>query len=175
MTDNESFFTSQTCQALFRLKNISYIFTPVNHSTTNGQVERIHSTILEIANSISRQNATNTVDEIFNAVTQYNNTIYSVTKFRPSEIFFNSKKIDFDIVRKNIEKDQENVLKYHNKKRIHKTFQSGDIVFAKSDRRRKDKRAYIKHTVREDHKDTIITTKNKTIHKDNLRTQRIQK
>lgn len=173
MTDNESIFMSQTCKALCRLKNIIHVVTPVSHSTTNGQVERIHSTILEIANSISRQNATDTADEIFNAVTQYNNTIHSVTKFRPSEIFFNNANIDFDTVRKNIQQDQENVLKCHNKKRVHKTFQTGDIVFAKSDRRRKDKRAYLKYTVREDKKDTIVTTTGKTIHKDSLRTRHI--
>lgn len=158
---------------LIPTKNINYLKTPVSHSTTNGQVERIHSTILEIANSISRQNATDAVDEIFNAVTQYNNTIHSVTKFRPSEIFFNSAKIDFELVRKNIQQNQENVLKYHNKKRVHKTFQPGDVVFVKSDRRRKDKKAYMKYTVQMDQKDTIVTTTNKTIHKDNLRTQHI--
>ncbi|RYX80724.1 hypothetical protein EON73_05230 [bacterium] len=64
-------------------------------------------------------------------------------------------------------------LKYHNKSRTHKTFTPGDIVFMKSDRRRKDKRSYIKHTVQEDQRDTIVTTKGKIIHKDNLRNSSI--
>lgn len=98
MTDNDVIFTSQMIQALYRQKNINHVTTPVSHSTTNGQVERIHSTVLEIANSIAKQNATDTVDEIFYAVTQYNNTIHSVTKFRPNEVFFNNTNVDFNVV-----------------------------------------------------------------------------
>lgn len=43
----------------------------------------------------------------------------------------------------------------------------------KSDRRRKDKRGYKKYTVKEDKKDTIVTTTGKIIHKDSLRKQHI--
>lgn len=88
MTDNDAVFTSQMVEALCRQKNISHATTPVSHSTANGQVERIHSTVLEIANSFAKLNSTDTVDEIFHAVTQYNNTIHSVTKFKPNEVFF---------------------------------------------------------------------------------------
>lgn len=144
MTDNDVIFTSQTIECLYRRKNINHVTTPVSHSTTNGTVERIHSTILEIANTLAKQNVCDTVDEIFNAVTEYNRTIHSVTKFRPFDVFFNHTSIDFNIVKNNIQQNQEKILKSHNKKRIHKTFAPGDIVFMKSDRRRKDKRAYLK-------------------------------
>lgn len=93
MTDNDAIFTSQTIRSLFRQKNISFVNTPVGHSTTNGQVERIHSTILEMANSLARQNSCDTVDEIFNAVKQYNCTM----------VFFNLSNIDFNIVKNNIQ------------------------------------------------------------------------
>lgn len=106
--------------------------------------------------------------KIFNAVTQYNNTIHSVTKHKPHDIFFN-KNVDFSIIIDNIKKDQEKTLKYQNKNREHKTFKAGDIVFMKSDRRRKDKKSYKKHVVKQDHKDTIVTTTDKVIHKDSLR------
>lgn len=176
MTDNEAIFTAQTCEALFRQKNINHITTPVRHSNTNGQVERIHSTILEIANAISKQNSTETIDELFNAVTQYNNTIHSVTKFRPNEIFFNNTNvnINFNTIKNNLQLNQEKTLNHHNKKRTHKAFQPGDIVFMKSDRRCKDKKAYVKLIVQEDRKDTIVTTTGKIIHKDNLRNDVIQ-
>lgn len=173
MTDNELIFTSQMSQALFKQKNIKHITTPVSHSTTNGQVERIHSTILEIANVIARQNETETIDEIFNAVKEYNNTIHSVIKHKPIEVFFNKTNIDFDKIKQYLQTNQEKILKFHNKKRSHKIFQAGDIVFMKSDRRRKDKRSYKKYTVREDKNDTIITTTGKVIHKDSLRTKHI--
>lgn len=169
MTDNDAIFIAQTVQALYREKNITLTTTPVSHSTTNGQVERVHSTILEIANALAKQNETETVDEIFNAVTQYNNTIHSVTRFKPIEIFFNNPKIDFNAVKTNIQLNQEKTLNFHNKKRIHKTFKTGDIVFMKSDRRRKDKKAYKRFIVQEDQNDTIVTTTGKIIHKDSLR------
>ena len=134
MTDNDATFISQTVQSFYRQKNINFVTTPVSHSTTNGQVERIHSTVLEIANSLAKQNECDTVDELFNAVTQYNNTIHSVTKYKPIAIFFN-KGIDFNVVKNNLQLNQEKTLKYHNKNRVHKTYQAGDIVFMKSDRR----------------------------------------
>lgn len=167
-TDNEAIFTSQACRALYRQKNIDFYVTPIAHSTTNGQVERTHSTILEIANALAKQNSGETIDEIYNAVTQYNNTIHSVTKYRPHDIFFNQN-VDFSVIENNIKKDQENMLKYQNKNREHKTFKAGDIVFMKSDRRRKDKKSYKRHVVKEDHNDTIVTTAGKIIHKGSLR------
>lgn len=173
-TDNEAIFIAQTCRALYRRKNINHFITPVAHSTTNGQVERTHSTILEIANALAKQNSNETIDELFNAVSQYNDTIHSVTKFKPADIFFNRKAIDFGMVEKNIKLDQEKMLQFHNKKRIHKVFKAGDIVFMKSDRRRKDKRAYAKYIVKEDHKDTIVSTTGKIIHKDSLRNSFLQ-
>lgn len=77
--------------------------------------------------------------------------------------------MDFSIIENNIKKHQEKTLKYNNQKRVHKVFQTGDIVFMKSDRRRKDEKSYKKHVVQEDRNDTILTTKGKIIHKDNLR------
>lgn len=170
MTDNEAIFTSQTCQAVYRQRNINYFTTPVAHSTTNGQVERTHSTILEIANSIAKQNSSEAVDEVFNAVIQYNNTIHSVTKYKPNDVFFN-RNVDLSLVSKNLHLDQEKILTYHNKKRIHKVFKAGDIVFMKSDRRRKDKKSYSKYIVQEDRNDTVVTTTGKVIHKDSLRSK----
>lgn len=174
MTDNEAIFTSHMSQALFRQKNIDHITTPISHSTTNGQVERIHSTILEIANAIALQNSTNSDEEIFNAVTQYNNTIHSVTKYRPIAIFFNNGNTDFEVVRQNIRIHQEKTLTYHNKKRVHKTFNPGDTVFMKSDRRCKNKKSYTKYVVQEVYKDAILTTTGKLIHKDSLKNAFLQ-
>lgn len=134
MTDNNAVFTSQMVEVLCRQKNISHATTPVSHFTTNGQVERIHSTVLEIANSFAKLNTTDTVDEIFHAVTQYNNTIHSVTKFRPNEVFFNSANVDFNTVKNNIQLNQERTLNFHNKKSP-QTFSPGEVVFMKSDRR----------------------------------------
>lgn len=106
MTDNDIIFNSHMSRSLYERKNIVHVTTPVGHSTTNGQVERIHSTILEIANALAQQNSSETDEEIFNAVEQYNCTIHSITKFKPNEIFFN-RNMDFDLIKQNLQKCQE--------------------------------------------------------------------
>lgn len=40
---------------IFRAYKIKHFTKPIGHSTTNGQVERVHSTILEIARSLAEQ------------------------------------------------------------------------------------------------------------------------
>lgn len=65
--------------------------------------------------------------------------------------------------------NQKIILEYHNKKRENRKFEPNETIYVKSNRRRKDANAYVKHIVKEDLKNTILTTKNKIIHKDNIR------
>lgn len=92
-----------------------------------------------------------------------------MTKFRPSDVFFNRENVDCGTIFQNIRLNQEKTLEYHNKNRSHKVFKAGDVVFMKCDRRRKDKKSYKKYTVKEE--ETILTTSGKIIHKDNLRNE----
>lgn len=71
-----------------------------------------------------------------------------------------------------IRENQEKTLKYHNKKREDRKFEPNEIIYVKSNRRRKDANAYTKHIVKENLKDTVLTTKEKIIHKDNIRNNR---
>lgn len=75
MTDNENIFNSLSAKALYDRLEIEHVTTPLAHSTTNSQVERVHSTILEIANSLANENSCETLEQLFKSVKQYNNTI----------------------------------------------------------------------------------------------------
>lgn len=166
-TDNEALFTSQTVNSLLRDYGIAHYRTPIGHSTTNGQVERAHSTILELVRALAEQRSESITEVIFRAVREYNNSIHSVTKQKPSEIFHNSS--DFPNVRELIKKAQEQTLKFQNQNRTKKTFEPGEKIFVKTNRRNKTVPKYTKHTVKINKKNTVITSRNKEIHKDNIR------
>lgn len=123
--------------------------------------------MIEIIRCLSAQNKTNSSDEIFNATKEYNNTIHSITKEKPINVKQNPNK--YPEISDRILKNQKILLKYHNKNKVNRTFQPDEIIFVKSDRRRKDADAYKKHIVKEDLGDSIMTTRNKKFHKDDIR------
>lgn len=101
---------------------------------------------------------------------EYNETIHSVTGEKPIDVQQNPSK--YPNIFSKIQKNQEKTLNYHNKNRKNRAFSQGEIIFVKSNRRRKDASAYIKHCVEKDLGDSILTTKNKVFHKDSIRTNK---
>lgn len=83
LTDNESIFVSIVVKSLFEFYKIRHHTTPIGHSTTNGQIERVHSTILELARSLAEQQKERVSEVIYQSVREYNNTIHSVTGEKP--------------------------------------------------------------------------------------------
>lgn len=167
ITDNEAIFVSNSSRSVYDRYNINHVTTPIQHSTSNGQVERTHSTLIELTRCLAKQNNSTPGEEIFNAVIQYNNTIHSVTGEKPFEI--NQNPVKFLNISEKIRLNQENLLKYHNKNRHNKDFKPNEIIYVKNNRRRKDASPYTKHMVKENRGDTILTTKDKIYHKDNIR------
>lgn len=55
--DNESSFNSNVIEQRLRDLNIDIYKTPIHRSETNGQIERCHSTIREIARCIKKRNS----------------------------------------------------------------------------------------------------------------------
>lgn len=166
-TDNDSLFTSQIVNSLFESYQVAHHKTPIGHSTTNGQVERAHSTILELARALAEQQNEGIEEVVYRAVREYNNTIHSVTKQKPSELFLHSDK--YPEMGALLQKALDQMLLTHNKKRVRKTFEPGDIIYIKTDRRKKSVPRYSKHIVKTDNKETVTTTKNKIFHKDRIR------
>lgn len=172
MTDNENVFISNMAKAVCTRLHIQHTATPLNHSTTNTQGERLHSTLIEISTSLASENSTTPGEELFNAIRQYNSTIHSSTGLKPEVVFFNREK--YTEIKEILQNNQEKLLLYHNKGRRNITYKPGDIIYSKTDRRNKIAKRYNQHKVKEDRGDTILTTRGKIIHKDNIRKQATQ-
>lgn len=167
ITDNEAVLTSNASKIIYQKYKIAHITTPVQHSTSNGQVERTHSTLIELIRCLSLQNKSSSTEEISNAVKAYNETIHSVTGEKPTDVKQNP--TGFPNIRNRILAHQKATLEYRNKNRENRKFLPNEIIYVKTDRRRKDAQAYTKHVVKKDLGDSILTAKNKVYHKDNIR------
>lgn len=86
ITDNEAIFISNSSKALYEKYKIQLTLTPVQHSNTNGQVERAHNTLLEISRCLGEQYNSTHGQEIYNAIKDNNNTIHIVTKEKSIDI-----------------------------------------------------------------------------------------
>lgn len=167
MTDNDKIFESFMMKSLFRRLNIEQVFTPIRHSTSNSQDERFHRTLIEITRCLSEQHSVEFDEAIFDAVRGYNNSIHSVIQAKPINVFYHSE--NYPKIRELIESAQQSMLKFQNKNRKSKKFNSGDIIFVKNNRRDKRCSTHTRHVVKEDRGVTVVTDKNKIIHKDNIR------
>ena len=79
--DNEKSLNSETVRNLLHSYNIEIANSPPLHSTSNGQVERFHSTLSEIARCLNIDTQMeDTVELLLQATVEYNKTIHSVTK-----------------------------------------------------------------------------------------------
>lgn len=121
--------------------------SPVQHSTSNGEVERTHSTLIELIRCLSAQNGTTSSEEIFNAVKAYNETIHSVTGERPMDVKNNP--FNYPNISGKILRNQEASLAFHNRNRRNREFKVDEPIYVASNRRRKDASAYAPHVVLE--------------------------
>lgn len=89
VTDHETTFTSGQLRDF--LNNLGVAIEYASSSESNGQIERTHSTIIEIYNTNKTKfRDSNTITIIEAAVSLYNKSVHSTTKFTPNEIIFNS-------------------------------------------------------------------------------------
>lgn len=182
--DNESSFISPIVLNYVEGLGIKTYFAPPQRSEVNGTIERVHSTIIEMLRCIREEYPDFSIKELLNiTVDRYNNTVHSVIKKKPVDIFFgrterinyqnltNFKEVVNNDLRNEIARNQKIQLYRQNAKRQKpKTFNVGDVVFKKNKQiKGKDKPLFIKQTVQKDNKVTITTTDNKRIHKSHLK------
>lgn len=169
-TDNENIFISHSAKKIYYKLGIEHHVGPVHHSTSNGTVERGHSTLLEITRSLADQNKSSAEELIFKAVLEYNKTIHSVTKQKPIDVFFDRTK--YKHIKELIIQNQKKTLEYHNKNSKAKIFKPGDKIFATTKRRNKTAKKYQEYIVVEDLGATVKAERNHVrniLHKDNIR------
>lgn len=180
--DNEKALNSQTINFMLDDQlGIKVYKTPPHHSTSNGQVERFHSTLTEIMRCLKSENVHNSFHELLDrAVYEYNYSIHSTTERRPLEVFFGRRvSVDPSMFEKsrqdNIEKlkqKQQKDLEVHNKNRTpYKSFNIGDTIYVKINKRYGTKLSpkYKSEVVKENKNSTVITNSGRTIHKSQIR------
>lgn len=172
VTDNEPSLCSNVIQSLIRDHfGMSHHKVPAMHSTSNGQVERFHSTLAEISRAIKKDMQLTDLSEIIQlALIKYNNSIHSVTKARPIDLLWNisdSNKLNTEKLLLNAQKAQNN---YHNKKRVNRKFKKGQEIFVKRNKRCGNKLSnkYDRKNVQKD-LGTAVLVDGKEVHKDNIR------
>lgn len=170
--DNERSFNSETIRSILKNSfNVEIVNSPPLHSTSNGQVERFHSTLAEIARCLKiERKIDDTVELILQSTIEYNRTIHSVTNERPIDTIHSTPSEVREKIKERICNAQNRQLQYFNKSRYDKVYNVGDKVFVKNNRRLGNKMTplYEEATVEADMGTTVLI-KGRVVHKDNLR------
>ena len=189
--DNEPALKSAEIRGILEDLNIDVHFVPPNHSTSNGTVERFHSTLLEIYRCTKeelKEHQNLSKKELFKiSCTLYNNTVHFATKMKPREIFLalrdgEDRPLDMNKIienRNNLYDDvlatnkntKEKTVSYHNKNRSDPpTVTEEQIVYKKvQDIRKKTQEKFTPVTVTEDRGRTLIDHSGREIHKENIK------
>lgn len=184
VSDNESSFISPLIKDFLERLGVKIYLTPSQRSEVNGQVERLHSTLIEIYRCLRAEKPELSVQELmYVSVDRYNNTIHSVTGRRPSDIFFNRirtsdfnkllearSKINRDLrklIRKNV---KERNTRMNRKRFSPKKYKKGDVIYVRiKNIKSKNKAVYRKEIVDRDNKVTVRTASGKRIHKAHIK------
>lgn len=178
VVDNEKGFNSERCKQLYANYNIEIYKTPTSRSEVNGVVERFHSTLTELYRITKREHLSMAANDIIQlAVNKYNDSIHSATQYSPNEILFNSPPLKnipknelYKIIIANLEKAQNNMLKYHNanKKPLPKLNKNQEL-YENTKRRTKVAQKYKKVKVKIINKNTFIDTNKRKVHLNNIK------
>jgi len=169
--DNEKSLNSETIKNILNNFDIQICNAPPLHSTSNGQVERFHSTLKEIARCLKIDKHLNeTKDIILLATIEYNRSIHSVTNRKPTELICSAPSDLLTETRDKIVLAQEKQLGYMNRDRIHKKYKVGKKVWLKSNKRLGNKLSPLctEEAIDADLGTTVLI-KGRVVHKDNLK------
>lgn len=169
--DNEASLKSETIKTMLNHFNVNIANAPPLHSTSNGQVERFHSTLLEISRCIKlERKIEDTTDLLLLATIEYNKTFHSVTGKAPINIVHSASSELKEEIQLKVKNAQELQLQRHNKERQNRVFQVGDKVLVKTNRRLGNKLTplCVEETVEADMGTTVLI-KGRVVHKDNLK------
>lgn len=170
-SDNEGSFNSHSLQDFFLRYDIELSNCPPLHSTSNGQVERFHSTLIEISRCLKRErNVIDTENLVLQAVIEYNRTIHTVTKEKPCEVVQSTSVELWDRIKNALSKVQNAQNARINENRSNRIFNVGDKVMVKRNKRLGNKFCplYVQGRIQADLGTTVLIGGN-IVHKDNIR------
>lgn len=169
--DNEGSFSSHSFRGLLEQFNIQISHCPPLHSMSNGQVERFHSTLIEISRCIKKERClSDTVEIVLQSVIEYNQSIHTVVKEKPVNILHSTSDVLLKEVRLRLEKAQVFQNQRENNKRIVRNFNVGDRVLVKQNKRLGNKLSplFVQGRVEADLGSTVLVD-GKIVHKDNIK------
>jgi len=150
---------------------ISISNAPPLHSVSNGQVERFHSTLVELARCLKiDKGISDTVELILLATARYNKSIHSVIDKRPADVVMAQSSDPQYEIQDSIRQAQDKLRSRENSSRQNRVFKIDDKVLVKSNRRLGNKLSPLceEKTVEAD-MGTNVLIKGRVVHKDNLR------
>lgn len=172
ISDNEKAFNSIAIKTILRnYFSIEQFLIPTLHSTSNGQVERFHSTLLEIARCIyQQQQIQDPIEIILLATNKYNNTFHSVIDAKPIQAYRNCSTEELKLIKSKLQKEQQIVLERCNKNASTRTYEIGEKVFLRRNKRlgNKFQKVFVEKVIQQDLGTTVLID-GKRIHKSNLR------
>lgn len=170
--DNEKSLNSETVRSMVKNNFGADIYAiPPLHSTSNGQVERFHSTLTEIARCHRLDdNSTDPLDLILLATSKYNRTIHSTVGMRPIDIIQAIPQDLREKVQSRITAKQNSDLNYHNRNTTTRTYNPGDKVFVRVNKRLGNKfsKVFNEKIVQQD-LGTTLKIDNRIVHKDSIK------
>jgi len=170
--DNEPSLNSHTI--LTMLENhfgVSISNAPPLYSVSNGQVERFHSTLIELARCLKiDKGISDTVELILLATARYNKSIHSVIDRKPADVVLTQSNDPQYEVQDKIKHAQDKLRNRENAFRQTRVFEVGKKVLVKSNRRLVNKISPLceEKTVEADMGTTVLI-KGRVVQKDNLK------
>lgn len=169
--DNEGAFNSNYIKEILDRFRIQLSNSAPLHSSSNGQVERFHSTLIEIGRCLkAERRISDTVDIFLLANIEYNRSIHSVTNQRPIDLIGTRSPEECAKVVDKLTNAQNKLIRRNNRVRVNRTFNLGDVVWELSNRRLGDKLSpkYKKKRIQADLGSTVLID-GRIVHKDNLK------
>ena len=145
--DNEPALKSSIIRLKLQELNVTVYETPTGRSEVNGQIERFHSTLIEIYRCLKTDGNTDSVKSRINlSVERYNNSIHSAIGMTPHEALFGRKKMyqhpsdvevqkekDNGLILSKLLKKQEHSRKLQNRKlKSPIEYEQGEVVLLKN-------------------------------------------
>jgi len=123
MTDNVPSFTSAQFKSFAQRCGLTLHYADPMHSTTNGEVERAHSTLTELARCIKEEfNLSDYSEIVIRAAQDYNQSILSTTNQKPFDILYEN-------IPQILKKTQEKMLERDKDNRKEKLYHVGQVVY----------------------------------------------